>query len=1264
MEAGLALSRRRFIKASAALGTFVLSPFQAWPRWRDASVPPSPCRPEKALQDASFLQGFHGQVQPGHDAFVTEKYVAELEPFLREWSTALCSSGREFAGLRALVAPRMNATPMEQATVVPTKSRSPLRTERVSFPPPVEMTGDHFVASFRAYASPYAAIKTAEFQISGIEVIAPTPLTVRTAINYAMVGTTGTNEREERNGGWEVEWHRTETGTWSLAGWHAVEESRSRLTGPGFVDITASCLGGIESYQHQLSRGIDYWRTVLDGASGIDVYGNNGIAAGDFDGDGFDDLYICQPAGLPNRLYRNRGDGSFEDVTEKAGVGVLDATASALFADFTNNGLQDLIVVRSTGPLLFLNRGDGTFEHKQDAFHFAREPQGSFTAAAVADYDRDGNLDIYFCLYSYYQGLSAYKFPSPYHDARNGPPNFLFRNVGAGRFEDVTQASGMNQNNDRYSFACGWDDFNNDGWPDLYVVNDFGRKNLYRNKGDGTFSDVSEELAVQDPGAGMSVCWFDYDNDGADDLYVANMWSAAGKRVTAQEVFLPSAPPEVRAVYRQHADGNSLFHNEKGQSAFRDVTPASGTAIGRWSWSSDSWDLDHDGFADLYVTNGFISGPKKDDLSSVFWRQVVARSGDAGGRSNDYEEAWNAINEILRSDYSWSGYERNNVYLNSGNGSFTEAAGILGLDAIDDSRSFALADLDHDGRLEVVLKNRTSPQVRILHNDLMPLAPSISFKLKGTRSNRDAVGAVLEIQTAAGRQRNSVKAGSGFLAQHSKTVFFGLGEAQGPVRATVRWPSGLEQVFEGLSPNHCITLEEGRSTAEAVSFGSTPPYKAPKNSPPTQSDSYETWLMEPLLAPSFRLTGGEGKVYSLNDAAQASLALVLTSRGCSESRKQLESLKESWPQWQQSNLRAMAVTLDQGQPPAEATYEAQKALPFPVLSGDRETDEVYGIFYRYLFDRRKEMISPTCFLLNANHEVVKVYSGFTDASQILADSQMAVEGQRERARLALPFPGHYFGRPPGHNFFSYGVAFQRYGHPDQAMELFQRAIVKDPNYAGSYYNMGLLYLGEKQYSKARVNLKKAADLDPTSANAWNNLGVIDGQEGKYIEAEQDWEQALKIQPNHVHSLENLVNLYQFQHRLDRAQTRVETAIAADPSTAELHNLLARILVERGDLPHAQAEFGRSLDIRPDDLQALNGLGIVLMRQGDAAGAKKQFERCMQLDPGFDRAYMNLALLDIRAGDLQQAHDILSGYLRNQHESPDVRRMMSGLDGSR
>jgi hypothetical protein len=382
---------------------------------------------------------------------------------------------------------------------------------------------DRFLDGFRGYLHGLARMDTAEFEIVAIEQISGVPLSVRAQIRYDLVAVRQDERREERVGSWKTEWSQDESGAWSARKWEAAEETQCLVRGPVFVDVTSRAFKGAPSYSEQMLHGADYWRTVLDGACGIDVYGNNGVTAGDFDGDGFDDLYVCQPAGLPNRLYRNRGDGTFEDVTEKSGVGVLDNTSCALFADFENKGREDLLVVCGNGPLLFLNQGNGTFSLKRDAFKFTSPPQGTFTHAALADYDRDGRLDIYFCLYSYYLGLDQYHYPVPYFDARNGPANILMHNEGNATFVDRTEASGLNADNDRYSFACAWGDRDSTGLPDLYVANDFGRSNLYRNNGDGTFSVVSNESQVEEVGAGMSACWSDFDNDGKQDIYVANM---------------------------------------------------------------------------------------------------------------------------------------------------------------------------------------------------------------------------------------------------------------------------------------------------------------------------------------------------------------------------------------------------------------------------------------------------------------------------------------------------------------------------------------------------------------------------------------------------------------------------------------------------------------------------------------------------------------------------------------------------------------------
>src|SRR5712692_5903986 len=753
--------------------------------------------------DATLLK-----TQAGLDDFVTEKYADQIAAILAEWSADLLQSPQQVQAVEKVLTSDFSGSSFR-----PVESRfmrsGALEIRRNKFTQ-AALGRDAFLHDLRSAFSSFSKIVTAEFQMTSID--ASVPRRLRTRVRYDLVGASTDFYREQRVGEWELEWEpqrlkaasfggssgtlRLRSGQapeavsvhggpssiyeqasieFRLRSWQALDETQSRTAGPIFVDTTAQAFGNNASYSSQLLHGSDYWRTVLDGACGIDIYGHNGVSVGDIDDDGFDDLYVCQPAGLPNRLYRNRRDGTFEDITEASGLGILENTACALFADFDNDGRQDLIIVRTNGPLLFLNEGGGKFRQKPEAFKFANPPQGTFTGAAAADYDRDGWLDIYFCLYVYYQGTDQYNYPSPYYDAENGPPNFMMRNNRDGTFRDVTAETGLNRNNTRYSFCCGWSDYNRDGWPDLYVVNDFGRKNLYRNNGDGTFTDIAPQAGVEDVGAGMSVCWFDYDNDGAEDLYVADMWSAAGNRVSMQEGFQKDVPEQVRALYRKHAMGNSLFRNSGG--AFQDTTASAGVEMGRWSWSSDAWDFDHDGFRDLYIANGMVSGASREDLNSFFWRQVVANSPNAAKPAHDYEQGWNALNELIRADGTWSGYERNVFYANNRDGTFSEVSGALGLDFLEDGRAFALADFDHDGRLEVLLKNRNAPQLRLLKNVMKELGPSLAFRLRGGKSNRDAIGAAITVETESGRQTRQLQAGSGFLSQHSKEVFFGLGQA-------------------------------------------------------------------------------------------------------------------------------------------------------------------------------------------------------------------------------------------------------------------------------------------------------------------------------------------------------------------------------------------------------------------------------------------------------------------------------------------------------
>ena len=362
----------------------------------------------------------------------------------------------------------------------------------------------------------------------------------------------------------------------------------------------------------QVLPGINHWLTRMP-SEFLGKFGFNGLAVGDVNGDGLDDLYVCDSGGLPNRLYVQQHDGTARDVSAEAGVDFLDDSTGALLIDLDNDGDQDLVVAMD--PNLQIAENDGTGRFK---LHPPLEVKTDSMSICAADYDADGDLDVYVCGYNVREQDATNRglpFPLPYYDANNGGRNVLLRNEGNFRFVDVTREVGLDENNTRFSIAAAWEDFDNDGDQDLYVANDFGRKNLYQNNG-GHFSDIAPAAGVEDTGSGMSVSWDDYNRDGWMDLYVGNMWSSAGNRVTYQPKFATGKADVAVSRLRRMAKGNTLFKNAggDGRAQFTDVSEEEAVEMGRWAWSSKFVDLTNDGWPDLIVANGFVSNTIPDDL--------------------------------------------------------------------------------------------------------------------------------------------------------------------------------------------------------------------------------------------------------------------------------------------------------------------------------------------------------------------------------------------------------------------------------------------------------------------------------------------------------------------------------------------------------------------------------------------------------------------------------------------------------------------------
>ena len=374
------------------------------------------------LKPPESVQPFLKQVEPGNDSFPEERTASELQLRLAELGLRLKRSPTAASGIADwLLGPAFRGAALRPLDERAQGSDPALEIQRASRSA-AELTLDAraFARELSTLVAEFRAVSVAEFLITSIE-SDPIQGLATTEVRYDLVGPGRQAWRVEAVGSWRIRWRR-ERDAWHATEWRASEQLRSRAPAPVFAEVTRAALGGNESFRRQLSADFDSWVATIDSVLARDSNGHHGVSVGDADGDGRDDLYVAQPGGLPNRLYRAKGDGTFEDVTDQAGLGVLDDTAASLFADVDNDGDEDLVLVTATQPLLFLNDGHGRFTRVPDAFRFERPLAGSLMSMAIADYDRDGFLDLYLCVYSYSYGAGEDKLgtPMPYHDARAG----------------------------------------------------------------------------------------------------------------------------------------------------------------------------------------------------------------------------------------------------------------------------------------------------------------------------------------------------------------------------------------------------------------------------------------------------------------------------------------------------------------------------------------------------------------------------------------------------------------------------------------------------------------------------------------------------------------------------------------------------------------------------------------------------------------------------------------------------------------------------
>jgi len=1130
------------------------------------------------------------------------------------------------------------------------------------------LSAAEFTATLRRFLAPHGPLNLADLaclSISSSTDDHPTIAQTRLRFEFGGKLTGGSDRGWQAIGEWEIKWAQTTAG-WKIAGWQPIEMTTAEGPEVVFTDVTSAAFGKDPSYKSHLARDTNYWRGVLDKASGVDIFGNSGVSVGDVDGDGHDEIYMCQPKGLPNRLYRQREPGIFEEISRQAGVDVLDNTAMALFADILNRGRQDLILITESSPLLFLNDGHGHFTFKRNEFP-PETTQATLTAAAMADYDRDGYLDLYVCAYGYVVGEGSL-IPCPYYDAQNGPPNRLYRNQGDGTFTDVTSSSELDLGNNRFSFACAWNDIDDDGWPDLVVVNDFGRNNLYRNLRNGKFEEVTDGIAGY--GSGMSASLADYNGDGVQDLYVSNMWVPAGERITADPDFQQHFQEAATGAVREFAMGNALYVNSKnapgpidGQSAqplpaaalFRKVPKAGGAERARWAWSSDALDLRNDGALDLYVVNGYLSSSEKGlaPLDAYLWEEVVAHSPDTNVVGSEYGAAWAAISQLSHQGHPWNGNERNAFFLNLGDGRFEDVSAVTGLDFRDDGRAFAIFDFDGDGDMDLVLHNRTGPQLRLLRNDLANSNHSIAIRLTGAQSNRDAIGARVEVETPGGRQIRYLSCGSGFLSQHSKELVFGLGLHETATKVRVRWPGGEVSEFSNLKHGYRYFLMEGERQPKEERF-SAPGVRSkeleagqPTQKPGTevQPARFSTNLVEPLPVPLPPPLQGNRLVWLWDPADKSGAGL------------------QTFLQSQKRVPGKLILWRDGTIPPSVASK-----LVSPPWQADERFRQLWETLLAYLYDHLREPVFPTGLLFDSGNtpgspqlsNLVKVYWGGVQSSDILNDVQVGVKSGQK----ALPFPGRAMLCSFGRDLRTLGTGLVVAELYPEAEIYLAEAARANPNDAEALYNLAFTRerLGNIQQSIA--DARGALEARRHFPQAQNLLGVLLSQSGQQNEARQLFEQVTKDVPDSVEAWNNLGYLELMENNLSASQAALDHALALAPEYTEALNNLGFLRARQDKLPEAEALFQRVLALDPDNEKAKNNLAVIYANQGRLGEAEQILKSLLQKNPEDQFTLLNLVRLDLSLGKNAEARELLESWLARHPDDATTRKALEEVPSSK
>ncbi len=1024
-------------------------------------------------------------------------------------------------------------------------------------------------------------------------------------------------------------------------------------------DVTASVLKSSGVLESQLGYGLDQWSRSIPG---MDLRGLHGVAIGDVNNDGLEDLYVCQPHGLPNLLLVQKSDGTVEDASASSQTDVLDSSSSALLLDLDNDGDQDLVVAAQDALLLFSNGGLGKFQLE------SKLPIGCGTSSlAAADFDRDGDLDLFLCKYAQLNRQSdLLMYPTDLQNASDGGRNVLLKNNEGFRFSDITESAGLNEKVNRgYSHSAVWHDFDQDGFPDLVIANEFGPAQLLKNE-QGWFTDVTMQFGSNQVARYKSASVADFNQDGQEDVFLATDVSLAGFRVLkGLDLEKPNSGVGTERVGQSLLAESQIRYGQ--QDNFLKYFLRAPIFSSQTAFSSAVADLNNDGANDLLITNGEISRPIERDLGEIFFAHAfgTVASRNLPGQTNSVDSPVDRIARIAheiadlcRAGYSLNGRQRNRCYLNIGQSGFANASGLAGFDLDDDARAVATVDWDQDGDMDVVTTCRTGPMLRILSNQLDQKTSSVVLRLQGTKSNRDAIGARAELflDDDGAPLVQVIRAGSGNLAQSSRRVIFGIPTGRRPTSLKVTWPTGQAETFSGLERGATYDVVEGQSElveqiTDRFHLRLKQSRLAGKTDLPAAQERRLFYPRRPMA--TLQVQVGLDNWANLNPTTDRFRLLVFWGRN-TDSDQVLKQLGDSQAKWDTDAISVSTVLIDDQHDDAEKWHYSTNAHTTYGLDIGQATltsgsvDKLEYMFGDW-FNHRQIPDPPFALLVDSDNHVCVCYDGQALRPERVHADLRLYRGSDWQYRLATSVgKGIWVANDLSAQSNRLRVRFHEVGYTEAARELNARS---GRQRACELTQMAVESSSRGDLHLARRLLARAIDEDPNFASAHIELGKLllrlsaglGAEEAEryqaMVNAEASFKTAFDLAPWNEEAVLGIADAEIAQHRFKQAVETLDDYLDVYPERYEVQARLGRLLFEEGQIPEAAQHLSEAFDHRPNLPYLARDLGFLYLDQREDKLARKLLRYARTLQPSNPEVLRLLAQAEFVTGNFDQAVEL-------------------------